>query len=374
MKKPIYFFYLALCLAVAGCSTESKPIESTAYTEVAKDSVILSFSFMGCNRINWPDQSDTSATNASTANVSALQRIFEDMTALEQKPALFFFLGDLVLAESNTENLDSQLVAWKAQYNDPEFSGIKDSGIEMVAVPGNHEMLYYKKYNNMPDHDEWPLKGATEIWMERMGEYMPADRDHVTGADSLVNRMTFSFARKNVGFIVMNTDTYNAPTKVNPYGLEGMIPTQWILDKIEQYKNDTAIDHIFVLGHKPYYVDGEPQTGHAGLPEGPVLWPKMQEAKVAAMLSAHVHDYQRMQPGDEGTYQVIAGNAGSKGEATFFGYSTIRVWSSGKLELISTGYDIGDPYYKAVPNNPFTVRDSTILTWTKNANPYQKPS
>ena len=71
--------------------------------------------------------------------------------------------------------------------------------------------------------------------------------------------------------------------------------------------------------------------------------------------------------------QIIAGNGGSPyGGATFFGYTIINILSNGEVELQSKGFDIGEPYYQAVPENKMTVRDSTILTWTKNANPYVK--
>jgi hypothetical protein len=182
--------------------------------------------------------------------------------------------------------------------------------------------------------------------------------------------MTFSFVRKNVAFILMNTDTYNAPTKKDPYGLEGQIPTEWIVNKVASYRKNKNIEHIFVLGHKPYYVSGSPEIGHAGLPAGPVLWPKLNENHVVAMLSAHLHDYQRMQPGGQGTYQIIAGNSGSPGSAKFFGYSKIDIMLDGSVKLTSMGYDIGSPYFKAVPDNPSTLRDSTRLTWTSNKNPY----
>ena len=88
------------------------------------------------------------------------------------------------------------------------------------------------------------------------------------------------------------------------------------------------------------------------------------------MLSAHVHDYQRMQPGGNGTYQVIAGNSGSPGEAEFFGYSKIDIMSSGNVKLTAMGYDVGNPYFKAVPENPSKVRDKTILTWEENPSKY----
>lgn len=361
----------------ASAEQPKEPSESMKKTTEAEPAVEFSFAFVGCNRVQRGDQQNPDATNTSSANLGALKRIFGDVTAQERKPELFFFLGDLVYAESTTELLNSQLDAWVKQYQDPSFSTMATSSIELVAVPGNHEMLSWADHN-VEGHDEWPLKGATKLWMKYMAPYMPTDREKVTGADAEVNQMTFSFTRKNVGFIVMNTDTYNPPTKENPWGLEGQIPTQWVLDKIKQYQTDAAIDHVFVLGHKPYYVnatsgsglDPQPQTGHSGLPEGPTLWPAMTEAQTVAMLSAHVHDYQRMQPGNKGPYQVIAGNGGSDGAATFFGYSTINILSNGDVQLVSRGYDVGSPYYQDVPDNKFSVRDQTILTWSANANPF----
>ncbi|WP_299435980.1 metallophosphoesterase family protein [uncultured Aquimarina sp.] len=354
-------------IIISSCDKRNKTKQITSEdVEIVKDSILFSFSFVGCNRVQYADWHNDSATNASTANLSVLKRIFEDVTSLKQKPSLFFFLGDLVLAESDTINLDAQLKAWVQLYENKAFSTISDSGIELVAVPGNHEMLFY----NTNDKKEYPLAGSTPVWMKYMKPYMPADRNYIKGNDSLVNQMTFSFARNNVGFVVMNTDTYNPGTKENLYGYEGLIPTQWIINQIEQYKQNPDIDHIFVLGHKPYYVDGKPETGHKGFPEGPILWPELQKNEVVAMLSAHVHDYQRMQPDGTGTYQIIAGNGGSDGKAAFFGYSTINILSNGNVQFISRGFDKGNPYYEDVPNNNIKVQDSTMLTWSKNGNPY----
>lgn len=363
-----YYLLLFAVLTIA-CTTKknSNKVNTTTSTNLSKkETVRLSFTFLGCNRVDRHQENDTTATNASTANLSAMKRIWEEISALERKPDLFFFLGDMVLAESTQEKLDTQLIAWNKLYNNKKFSAISDSNIEMVAIPGNHEMLYYNDAN----HAEFPLEGATKIWMEHMKDYMPKDREYVTGKDSIVNQMTFSFVRENVAFILMNTDTYNPPTKENPYGLEGQIPTDWIVKKMEAYRKDQNIEHIFVLGHKPYYVSGNPETGHAGLPAGPVLWPKLNENHVVAMLSAHLHDYQRKQPGGKGTYQVIAGNSGSPGSAKFFGYSKIEIMLDGSVKLTSMGYDIGAPYFKAAPQNASTVRDQTQLTWEANKNPY----
>ncbi len=373
LTLPLTLIFLLGLLACNSTEEETPKPGSNNNTQdsisMEQDSIVLSFTFVGCNRVDRTDQDNPEATNASSANLYVLKRIYREICSSQRKPELFFFLGDLVYAESTTERLNSQLQAWVELYHDTLFSQISNSGIELVAIPGNHEMLSYHDYG-IPGHDEWPLKGATELWMKYMSDYMPEDRDYVTGPDSIVNQMTFSFIRENVGFVLMNTDTYNAPCEEHPHGMEGLIPTDWIVNKVNEYQNNPEIDHVFVLGHKPYYVNGQPETGHTGLPEGPILWPKLNDAHVIAMLSAHLHDYQRVQPGDEGTYQIIAGNGGSSGTAEFFGYSTINIWSNGEVELISKGFDKGDPYYKAVPQNPTTVRDSTHLTWSKNANPY----
>ncbi len=373
--KALLFLSL-LSIGLISCNNSNSAPSRTTHIkqeELVKppqDSIIYSFVFTGCNRVDRGDQQNTAATNASSANVYVLKRIFEEVSAMERKPELFFFLGDLVYAESTLDLLNSQLKAWVQQYKDQNFSPISTSGIELVAVPGNHEMLSWADHN-VSGHDEWPLKGATQVWMQYMAPYMPKDRVSITGQDSEVNQMTFSFTRENVAFVVMNTDTYNPPTAQNPWGLEGQIPTQWIISQVEKYKKDASIDHVFVLGHKPYYVSGTTQTGHEGLPEGPVLWPALNQANVVAMLSAHYHDYQRMQPGDKGTYQIIAGNGGSSGPAAFFGYTIINIMSSGKVELKAKGFKKGEPYYQAVPENPSLVQDSTLLTSTKNPNPYK---
>lgn len=381
MRKRFNLYFVLPLLLLFNCNNsvdeEKKVVENIK--EVVDESkkevpqIVSSFVFVGCNRVDRSDKGKPAATDASTANLAALKRIYEDITSLEYQPELFFFLGDLVLGESTLTNLDEQLTAWVQLYENTTFSKISTSGIELVAVPGNHEMLTYADHG-VPEHDEWPLKGATAIWMKHMRPYIPIDCEHVSGPDSLRNQATFSFVRNNIGFVVMNTDTYNAPTEAAPYGLEGQIPLEWIEGKIKAFQANPMIKHVFVLGHKPYYVMGKPETGHDGIPDGPKLWPLLYQSRVAAMLSAHVHDYYREQPNGDGTYQIIAGNAGSPGTAQFFGYTIINVLSDGTLELESKGFNVGTPYYKAMPENPMEVKDQTILTWNKNANPYVYPN
>ncbi len=378
MKYLFFSSLLILLISVSSCdfTKKNKEIAVVQIKSVEKDSVVFSFSFLGCNRVNIGDIQDTVP---STANKYVLQRIFNEVNALSRKPEIFFFLGDMVLATTTKAELNTQLKAWKALY---ENDSISKSGIEMVAVPGNHELLYGKKVKvkkkgkkkKKKEKMQFPLAGSTDIWLKYMKPYMPTDRDTVASSNKMDNRLTYAFVRENIGFVVMNTDSYNPPTKKNKYGKEGMIPTSWVIDKVNEFKADKSIEHIFVLGHRPYYVNNKTETGHGGLPAGPVLWPALEEARVVAMLSAHKHDYQRWQPINKklggGTYQITAGNGGSKGVAPFFGYSTISIMASGNVKLSSVGFCKGDPYYAPVPANPTTLRDEVLLTWAENANEY----
>lgn len=355
---------LLLLSACLGFLVSCDPTTTTTVV-TPSPTTLYSFVFMGCNRVDRHDTNKTAATNASTANLAVLKKIYQDITTLPRQPELFFFLGDLVLGETDTTKLNQQLKAWVELYQDTSFSAISQGSIELVAVPGNHEMLTYHHKK------ERPLKGATEVWMRHMSPFIPADAQHVTGKDNSIQKATFSFKRGSIGFIVMNTDTYN---DLDTHGLEGKIPVQWIREQAQQFHVDSTINHIFVLGHKPYYVMGTPRTDHTGLADGPALWPILDSARVVALLSSHVHDYYREQPQDTGTYQIIAGNGGSPPitGAQFFGYTIINIMSDGTVELDSRGMNIGSPYYQLAADSTISSRDTTTLTWGANANPYKK--
>ena len=327
---------------------------------VIKDSVVFSFAFTGCNRVGWE-----SGATPSTANHIPLDSIFSDMQNLKRKPELFFNLGDIVRAEQpDVTVLDGQLDAWTQLLAVKNFDA---SGIKMIAVPGNHELL--QSYEQGP---EYPLKGSTEVWSKYMSKYVPANASFATKKKNELNDLSFSFTQGTVGFIVLNTDTYNDPQDGQKFGFEGVAPIKWAISEIESLKANAAIKHIFVLGHRPYYIYGTPEFGHKGLPNGGTLWNALQENDVVAMLSAHTHDYYRYQHNNKGPTQVIAGNAGSPGSSKFFGYSLINVYKSGKTQLISRGYCVPSDY-KSAPTGNMQLRDSTYLSIDGNSNPLEYP-
>jgi hypothetical protein len=356
-------YLLASFLVLLSCEQNSPSTNTQEPPTAVSDELLYSFVFVGCNRIDWKDTLHK-GTNASTANLPELKRTFNEVSQLEPRPDFFFFLGDLVLGlNADTTILKSQLNNWVNQYQDSSFSDIPNSDIQMVAVPGNHEMLYYDQNVN----GELPFKPALNIWQQYMSTFAPnLTLNRVGGADSLENLQTYSFSHLNTHFIMMNTDTYNSDS------LLGQVPANWIKQDIESARADTNIHHIFLMGHKPAWVD-EPR-GKPGktidTAQVTILWNAMEENQVEAMLSAHSHQYYREQPNDL-SYQIIAGNAGSPyvkhldPSHQFFGYTHVSVFQSGKIILKSMGREIpGTEYLESIPDSVKTVvKDSIDISW-----------
>ena len=364
MKKYFYVF-LVIGIVLSSCQSKKKKNPVVLSTEVPEaisklqDSIAYSFAFVGCNRVGRHDKYVVKDADSSTANLSALKRIYNDVCSLSRKPDAFFFLGDLVVGETTNSDLDLQLKGWKKVYYDATKSPIASSGIEMIAIPGNHEMLYHDAASG----NELPLNGATQTWLNNMGDFLPKDAKQAPGTD---NQLTFSLKRKNVGFVLMNTDTYNAAE------VESQLPVEWVEKELDSLKSDTQIEHIFVMGHKPYYLGQSPQTGHAGIADSASsLWSKMEGVEALAMLSAHAHTYVPSQIDDK-VHQIVAGNGGSPLDShdktcpETFGYCIVNIKTDGSVSLISKGYAPGVPCYTPVPQNKMVEQSPIELNWTLN--------
>jgi hypothetical protein len=347
------------------------------------DSVAFSFVFMGCNRVDKSDVSNPN-TNASTANVPQLQRTFNEVAALNPKPVFYFFLGDEVLGLTpDAHTLQSQLKAWRKQYADTGFSKLPQSGIQLVAIPGNHEMLYEGK-SKKGKKEELPNSAALAVWLKEMSSFVPSGItiNRVGGSDSINNQLTYSFTYQNTHFILLNTDTYNTSETI------GMAPAAWINADIAAARKNPAVKHIFLLGHKPAVVDKPlymaDKDDIMDIPVVQSIWPVMEANNVEAMLSAHSHQYYRTQPNTGKTYQVIAGNGGSpyeKHAATdtarqFFGYTIVYVMKNQTVMLQSMGRSIpAANYLETIPaNTPTTIRDAVNISWGTSADTWQPGS
>jgi len=352
----------------ADTTTQNQPAEPPGETAVNSNDVQFSFVFLGCNRID-KDDVDSPNTNKSTANLPELQRTFTEISKLNPKPVFLFFVGDLVLGlDKDPKKLTGELDAWKKVYKDASFSPIASSGIKLIAVPGNHESLYMSGKGKKKEEVPWQ---ALPYWMQEMSEFMPAAPiNKVGGKDSMDNLQTYSFNYGDTHFIMLNTDTYNKNLEI------GKAPADWIVSDLQNAGKDKSVKHIFLLGHKPCYVD-DAKGGDAVMDSQVTnkIWPAMESNKAEAMLSAHSHQYYRCQPHANKSYQVIAGNGGSPYESKldsahqFYGYTIVYVMKNGQVLIKSMGRTVYDGNYMETlpPGLPTTVRDSVSISWGTTA-------
>jgi hypothetical protein len=203
--------------------------------------------------------------------------------------------------------------------------------------------------------------------MQQMSAFMPTQPlRHVGGADSLFQLQTYSFDFQNTHFIVLNTDTWNDSADF------GQFPVAWVTADIAAARAKAATEHIFLLSHKPAYVDHDHASDNVmDTMLRAQLWPAMISNRAEALLSAHSHQYYRTQPNGQPSFQVVAGNGGSPylkdlpTQNQFMGFSVVYVMKNGDLLLQSWGRDMpASNYLDSIPANVHTtLRDSANLRW-----------
>lgn len=324
------------------------------------DPVVYSFVVVGCNRV---DKADTNtSTNPSTANLAQLNRTFAEVAALTPKPDLFFFAGDLVMGYSpDSILLAKELRAWKANY---EASPLKAAGIELIAIPGNHESQNEQKI---------ATGEAERQWLQIMAPYIKGNngpKANPSGPDNLrtdQSKLTYSFDFKDAHFVIIDTD---------PSERDWRPPSHWIAGDVAAAHANPSIKHIFAISHKPAYAwdynlkDGKNDGLDTFHYNREILWNAFEKNNVEAMICAHNHVYHAFRPNNK-TWMIIAGNGGSKLEKNvqpkdqFYGFTLVQVLSSGAVIEKSYGRNFGNSYIDPSPADKFptTLRDSNVISW-----------
>ena len=355
----------------------------------ARDSVKLSFVFMGCNRIQHKDWKKIKTDDPSSANLAQLRQTFQDIAHLDPVPPYLFFMGDLVvnLEDDDGKALKKQLDAWTVLYKASPLA----EKMTLVPLPGNHEML--KKVGDDKDRDEElevPNPATNARWLKWLRDSgfdtfakmangptnAPPNPDKIADDQS---EMTYSFNIGDVHFIVINTDTLTTDidndTKA-PY--IGWVPYHWIEQDIRSAQADPKLSAIFLIGHKP--IMDHPQAEEKAIlntrkhPLGDQLQALFQaNDKIRAYLCAHEHLWEcsRLKKAPQ-VWQVIAGNAGSKlnskwdpPEGTFFGFSQINAYASGKVGLVNYQRPTPKPpqkYFERAPVSPAVAQPQPEIT------------
>jgi hypothetical protein len=343
----------ALSILAVGVTAVTFACSDSTTPALDPNGVAYSFVTLGCNRVAAGD----TIGNVSSANVNELNKTFSDIATISPKPNFLFFTGDMVLGYTNdSTNLDKELKGWVALW---QASPAAAAGIELVAVPGNHETENLAKVATAPAERVW-LRDLT-AYITRGGNGPAAGVDGYTTDQS---KLTYSFDFKDAHFVTISTDGV---------GKDWHTPTTWVASDLAAAHAKTATKHIFVFGHKPAYP--YPTVPTDGLvfdaASRDLFWSSLNTNHVEAMFSAHNHVYYRSQPTGH-TFQVIAGNGGTALDATidptipttgtYFGFTLVQVLNSGRVILKSYGRDVPTAGYTAAAGGT-TVRDSTEITW-----------
>ncbi len=352
-----------------------------ANAQVSPSIYDYSFVTVGCNRVDYLDTAFTTgdplySTGASTANVYQLKRLFTEISQMNPLPKYLFMTGDIVMgyktpSTPDTIELAKQLTAWRAIYESHPLSSM---GIQLVVIPGNHETQ--DKAAGKKSFVE-----AERIFTRIMAPYIGGSNGPgIGGPDTLTtdqSKLTYSFDFNGDHFIIIDTD---------PVGKDNQAPYKWIAGDIKAARANNA-RHIFAFGHKPAY--SSPLTPNGGLdavattPQRDSLWKYLENNNCEAMFSAHEHLWDTIHPHYGKTWQVIAGNGGSRVEPVwvgagrqYYGYTLVTLYTDRKVNVIGFGRNtdmspvVGTPFTINEDANPTTVRNNfnICLTTTSTIN------
>jgi len=199
--------------------------------------------------------------NNPSMNSAVLKQLITDMNALN--PAFCLFPGDLVYGDRvGNDAFKRQLQEWFADTG--PFRGA------LYVTPGNHEFK--------------GGAGRADAWRE-MFPNMPGN-----GPPGEEYKCSYYFDYGNCRFISILSDWEDHGTRVDQKWLDQILDAS------------SGFGHIFVFSHHPIRDLG----GVKG-----AFWKSLASHHVDAYFCGHLHYYNRSQPGDNGTWQVIVGTAGA---------------------------------------------------------------
>jgi Calcineurin-like phosphoesterase len=188
--------------------------------------------------------------------------------AREERPAFMVHLGDMVVAGDADE--------W--QYFDRLMSPITARQIPILPVLGNH--------------DYW-------------GDDRIALRHALRRFPELAENGRYAGQHRGLGFIWLNSNLVGAAAREQ---------AQWFGARLDAFDRDSSIRAVLVFSHHPPYTNGKHRYGEESAHIRAELLPSFDHArKTAAMMSGHVHGYERFVV-NEKTFVVTGGAGGPRVE------------------------------------------------------------
>lgn len=355
MWKKFFVLSLLASLALSTGAAVAQPESQARSTRPH-----LRFAFIGCNRVGFHE---LTPDNPSSANRQQLLRTYADLA--ENPPAYLFWVGDIVTNYAHgSQTLRDQLSAWLELHRSTELAR---TSTVMVPIVGNHEVLTSDQDPVSKSWTDRPNPETLPVWEELLASYLlwsdgpTVEAPNLDGLTHDQSRFSFTVQDKDVLFICLNTDTFIDDTTV------GDVPLHWIESKLEQAENDAAINHVFLLGHKPVVRPDLPGSMIRD-PECELLDQMMGGySKVRAFLTSHFHLWDCRRTAS-GVPQVIAGNGGSATSGNFnldgkgyYGFTVVELYEQGELKIENWGRPIPVPYHSDEPQPPVRLIETITI-------------
>jgi hypothetical protein len=250
-----------------------------------------------------------------------------------------FVGGDLVIgyADDGGKILRGQLDGWANLVKaEPLWKRTT-----IIPFPGNHELdtkIGKERRTNLPATAIW------NSWFSAEGFRQMGSNGPKAGVLGDQSKLSYSFDAGSVHFVILNTDTaIQTPEVLADSAKVAQIPLKWATDDIELAQRRSSVKTIIVMGHRNL-IDPAGCAGDSPIDKesgSHLLQAIRMSSKVKAYVCAHVHAWdETLIGGQGGTWQVVAGNGGSKLEeawnpqgGTYFGFAVFQLYKSGKVVL-----------------------------------------
>ncbi len=244
---------IIITVIFSGCSTSkvsySAPVYNTLQSSLDKSDSLNSFILIGdTQRTGWLE----STFLFRESNDSVQFEVFQAISELEKEPAFIVHLGDMVFDGADLED-------WI--YFDNSTLPIRSKSIPIVPVLGNHEYF-----------------GDAQSSMLNISNRFT----------ELTDSTWRSFKFKNVGFILLNSNT-ELSEEMNESQM------QWYINEIDRLDQDNEVQNIIVVTHQPPYTNG---TG-IGFGDDEFVKENFVESfnkskKANLFVSGHCHNYEHL--------------------------------------------------------------------------------
>jgi hypothetical protein len=328
----------AIIMAIVSSGCKDRYVEKMSYT----------FVVAGDDRVAPED----TAGNPSTINIYHFKRLLAEVAQLSPLPKYLFFNGDLVLGYTghDTVKLANELRAWIKLYKE---SPLASSGVELVAIPGNHEIVEKEGSGKIA------FVTNERIFVREMHDYIRGDNGpkatgFVPGTDSLwtdQSRLSYSFDFGGDHFVILSTDAV---------ARESRISWHWLKNDLKD-AHENGARHIFLFGHKPPFPSH--YESESGMEEFKAsrdsMWAVIEKYNCDAYFGSHFHLWDSVQMHKGKTWEIVCGNSGAPmgkdWPQSYYGYTIVGV--SDKVDITSMGHDVDKEHYTApTPDKPTTVR------------------